>query len=118
MLLIDVGHVGHIGLRSLTDGHLEYFKTLNDAKVALIRFIKCNASTTRINKEKNFKIKFQVILVSISSFSVGGNAHRILLRNEPIFTKYQENTHNEGKQIWHFSYLIIFPVLGRWYLKP
>ena len=65
MLLIM--YVGHIGLRSLTDGHfgrhLEYFKTLNDARVASVGFIKYNASTTRINKEKNFKIKFQVILV-------------------------------------------------------
>ena len=65
MLLIEF--VGHIGLRSLTDGHLrrhlEYFKTLNDARVASVGFIKYNASTARINKEKNFKIKFQVILV-------------------------------------------------------
>ena len=65
MLLIE--YVGHIGLRSLTDGHLghhlEYFKTLNDARVASLGFIKYNAPTTRINKEKNFEIKFQVILV-------------------------------------------------------
>ena len=65
MFLIE--YVGHIGLRSLTGGHLgrhlEYFKTLNDARVASGGFIKYNASTTRINKEKNFKIKFQVILV-------------------------------------------------------
>ena len=45
--------------------------------------------------------------------SMGGNVHRILLQNEPIFTKRQENTHNEGKQIWNFSYLILFSVLGR-----
>ena len=65
MLLIEYG--GHIGLMNLTDGHLgrhlEYFKTLNDVRVASVGFIKYNASTTRINKEKNFKIKFQVILV-------------------------------------------------------
>ena len=65
MLLIE--YVGHIGLSSLTDGHLgrhlEYFKTLNDARVASVGFIKYNASTTRINKEKNFKIKFQVIQI-------------------------------------------------------
>ena len=65
MLLIE--YVGHIGHRSLTDGHLgrhlEYFKTLNDARVASVGFIKYNASTIRINKEKNYKIKFQVILV-------------------------------------------------------
>ena len=64
MLLIE--NVGHIGLRSLTDSHfgrhLEYFKTLNDARVASVGYIKYNTSTTRINKEKNFKIKFQVIL--------------------------------------------------------
>ena len=65
MLLIE--YVGHIGLRSLADSHLgrhlEYFKTLNDSRVASVGFIMYNASTTRINKEKNFKIKFQVILV-------------------------------------------------------
>ena len=66
MLLIE--YVGHIGLSGLTDGHLgrhlEYFKTLNDARVASVGFINYNASTTRISKEKkNFKIKLQVILV-------------------------------------------------------
>ena len=65
MLLIE--YVGHIGLWSLIDGHfgrhLEYFKTLNDARVASVGFIKYNTSTTWINKEINFKIKFQVILV-------------------------------------------------------
>ena len=65
MILIE--YDGHIGLRSLAYGHLgrhlEYFKTLNDARVASVGFIKYNASITRINKEKNFKIKFQVILV-------------------------------------------------------
>ena len=54
MLLIE--YVGHIGLRNLNDGHLgrhlEYFKTLNDARVASVGLIKCNVSTTRINKEK------------------------------------------------------------------
>ena len=62
MLLIE--YVVHIGHRSLTDGHLEYFKTLNDARVASVGFIKYNASTLRINNEKkHFKIKFQVIQV-------------------------------------------------------
>ena len=65
MLLIE--YAGHMGHRSLTDGHLgrhlEYLKTLNDARVASVGFIEYSASTTRINKEKNFKIKFQVILV-------------------------------------------------------
>ena len=54
MLLIK--YVGHM---SLTDGHLgrhlEYFKMLNDARVASVGFIKYNASTTRINKEKTLK---------------------------------------------------------------
>ena len=67
MIISTIEYVGHIGLRSLTDGHLgrhlEYFKTINDARVASVGFIKYNASTTRINKEKNFKIKFQVNLV-------------------------------------------------------
>ena len=57
MILIE--YVGHIGLRSLTDGHfgrhLEYFKTLNDARVVSVGFINYNASTTRINKEKTLK---------------------------------------------------------------
>ena len=65
MLLIE--YVGHTGLRSLSDGHLgrhlEYFKTLNDARKASVGFIKYKASTTRISKEKNVKIKSQVILV-------------------------------------------------------
>ena len=72
-----IEYVGHIGLRSLTDGHLgrhlEYFKTLNDARVASLGLINYNASTTRINKEKNFKIKLQVILVfyqTILHFSI------------------------------------------------
>ena len=58
MLLIE--YVAHIGPRSLTDGHLgrhlEYIKTLNDARVASVGFIKYNASTTRVKKEKHFKI--------------------------------------------------------------
>ena len=57
MLLIV--YAGHISLRSLADGHLgrhlEYFKTLNDARVASVGFIKYNASTTRINKVKTLK---------------------------------------------------------------
>ena len=50
--------------------------------------------------------------------SLGGNVHRILLQNEPIFTKFPENTHNEGKQIWIFSSLIIFQYLAGGILKP
>ena len=54
MLLIE--YVGRLGLRSLIDGHLgrhlEYFKTLSDARVASVELIKYNALTTRINKEK------------------------------------------------------------------
>ena len=73
MLLIE--YVGHIGLRSLTDGHLgshlEYFKLLNDARVASLGFIKYDAPRTRINKEKNFKIKFHVILVSYRITALG-----------------------------------------------
>ena len=57
MLLIE--YVGHIGRRSLTDGHLGrhlgYIKTLNDARVASVGFIKYNASTKRIIKEKTLK---------------------------------------------------------------
>ena len=50
-------------------------------------------------------------------YTLGGNVHRILLQNEPIFTKCQENTHSEGRQNWIFSSLIIFSVLGRWYFR-
>ena len=54
MVLIEF--VGHIGLWSQTDGHLgrhlEYFKTFNDVRVASVGFIKYNAQTTEINKEK------------------------------------------------------------------
>ena len=35
---------------------------LNDARVASLGFFKDNVCTTRINKEKNFKIKFRVLL--------------------------------------------------------
>ena len=35
---------------------------LNDARVASLGFFKNTAFATRINKEKNFKIKFQVLL--------------------------------------------------------
>ena len=35
---------------------------LNDARVASLGIFKDNVCTTRINKEKNFKIKFQVLL--------------------------------------------------------
>ena len=42
--------------------HLGYIKMLNDARVASLGFFKDNVCTTRINKEKKFKIKFQVLL--------------------------------------------------------
>ena len=35
---------------------------LNDSRVASLGFFKDNVCTTRINKEKKFKIKFQVLL--------------------------------------------------------
>ena len=43
--------------------HLGYIEMLNDARVAVasLRFLKDNVCTTRINKEKKFKIKFQVL---------------------------------------------------------
>ena len=65
MLLIE--YVGHIGLRSLTDGHLgrhlEYFKTLNDARVASVGFYQVHCLNNKNQQNKNFKIKFQVTLV-------------------------------------------------------
>ena len=42
--------------------HLGYIEMLNDARVASLGFFKYNVCTTRINKEKKFKIKFQVLL--------------------------------------------------------
>ena len=42
--------------------HLGYIEMLNDARVASFGFFKDNICTTRINKEKKFKIKFQVLL--------------------------------------------------------
>ena len=42
--------------------HLEYIEMLNVARVASLRFFKDNICTTRIHKEKKFKIKFQVLL--------------------------------------------------------
>ena len=42
--------------------HLEYIEMLNDARVASLVFFKDNICTTRIHKEKKFKIKFQVLL--------------------------------------------------------
>ena len=35
---------------------------LNDARVASLEFFKDNICTTRIHKEKKFKIKFEVLL--------------------------------------------------------
>ena len=43
-------------------GHLGKIEMLNDARVASLAFFTDNVCTTRINKEKNFKIKFQVLL--------------------------------------------------------
>ena len=42
--------------------HLGYMEMLNDARVASLGFFKDKVCTTRINKEKKFKIKFQVLL--------------------------------------------------------
>ena len=58
-----IEYLGNIGLRSLTDGHLgrhlEYFKTLNDQLDSSSTMHQQQETT----KKKNFKIKFQVILV-------------------------------------------------------
>ena len=42
--------------------HLGYIEKLNDARVASLGLFKDNVCTTRINKEKKFKNKFQVLL--------------------------------------------------------
>ena len=41
--------------------HLGYIEMLNDTRVASLGFFKDNVCTTGINKEKKFKIKFQVL---------------------------------------------------------
>ena len=41
--------------------HLGYIEMLNDGRVASLGFFKDNICTTRINKEKKFEIKFQVL---------------------------------------------------------
>ena len=41
--------------------HLGYIEMLNDARVASLGYFKDNVCTSRINKEKKFKIKFQVL---------------------------------------------------------
>ena len=41
---------------------------LNDARVASLGFFKDNICTTRIYKEKKFKIKFQVLLKKVNEF--------------------------------------------------
>ena len=47
-----------------------------------------------------------------SSLSLGGNVSRILLLNEPMFSLRQENTHNEGKEIWKFFIQFFFRYLA------
>ena len=42
--------------------HLGYIEMINDARVASLGLFKDNICTTRINKEKKFKIKFLVLL--------------------------------------------------------
>ena len=64
----------------------------------------------------NAKLK-QVCFFYKAPIELRGNVHRILLHNKPIFTKQQENTHNEGKRIWNFSTLIICSVTGRGILE-
>ena len=95
MLLIEYG--GHICLRSLTDGHferhLEYFKTFNDARVASVGFIKYNASTTRINKEKYFQIKFQVIPVF----------HRTIMLSQKRLQNFQKRYIHTHLKITHYE---------------
>ena len=47
--------------------------------------------------ESGYTIKIDIAL------SLVGSEHPILLQNQPIFTKHQENTYNEGKQICNSS---------------
>ena len=66
--------------------HLGYIEMLNDARVASLRFFKDNVCTTRIKKEKNFKIKFQVLLKFVQILPT--NRHDVCTmarRNSPAY---------------------------------
>ena len=93
MLLIE--NNGNIGLMSLTDGHLgrhhEYFRKLNDARVASVGFIKYNASTTRINKEKTLKSSSRSFW-----FSIGLLNHNLIKEN---LTELIEQTVNRESSL-------------------
>ena len=108
-------YVGHTGLRSLTDGHLgrhlDYFKTLNDARVASLGFIKYNAPTTRSNKEKK-TLKSSSMSVW---FSTGLNAREVDKMVQDFGLKKTIKiiiSHKQGpNHIIMEEYILIMPVL-------
>ena len=58
----SLSHIFYLIIGLHIGRHLEYVKMLNDARVASLGFFKDNICTNRINKEKKFKTKFQVLL--------------------------------------------------------
>ena len=68
-----------------------------------------NLQQALFNYENQLSIYVQSLLCV--AVPLGGNVHRILLQNEPMFTLNWGKTHNEGKEIWSFSYSILFSVL-------
>ena len=80
--------------------------------------LKIGINTMMWDKIKATFKKHDKVLVKVSpavyiSVTLVENVHRILLQNELLFTKRQENTHNEGTQNCNFSSLLTFSVLGR-----
>ena len=112
MLLIE--YVGHTGFRSLTEGHrgrhLEYFKTLKDARVASVGFINYNASTTRINKEENFKTKLQVILVFYQTKTYVLQKYAMLKQVNNLSIKTQQISYPTNNQDINFKMHSLFPL--------
>ena len=57
----SIAHIFSLIISLHLGRHLGYIEMLNDARVASLGFFKESICTTRINKEKKFKIKFQVL---------------------------------------------------------
>ena len=75
--------------------HLGYIKSLNDARAASLGFLEDNVITTRINKEKNFKIKFQVLL-KFAQIPPDNYPHFKEMVNQICPTEFQLNKTNSS----------------------
>ena len=73
--------------------HLGYIEMLSDARVASLSFFKDNVCTTKINKEKKLKIKFQVLLKFAQIYTLA----------EILSKKFVKK--NEGKLGTLFTYM-------------